>query len=51
MSVGGLEMKCPKCEAYLYIDAWNGWVWSCFHCDYIGREATDEEIREYEIEL
>ena len=38
------EMKCPKCGAYMAIDEWGGWVWVCFNCDHIDREATNEEI-------
>lgn len=39
-------MKCKKCGTEMFIDTWNGWVWTCFHCDYIGRAATSREIRE-----
>jgi len=36
-------MNCPKCGTVMVIDEWGGWAWTCFACDYIGREATDEE--------
>ena len=37
----------------MVIDEWNGWVWTCFNCDYVGREATDEEcdLQQREIEM
>jgi len=41
-------MKCPMCQEFLFIDDWGGWIWSCFHCDYVGRQATNEEIEDYE---
>jgi len=43
---------CPECkaEAEMIIDEWNGWVWFCCNCWFKGREATDEEIEEYEKE-
>jgi len=41
-------MNCPKCNTPMVISEWDGWVWMCFHCDYTGRLATDEEVREYE---
>lgn len=41
-------MNCPKCGTEMIIDEWNGWVWTCFHCDYIDRQATDKEIEEWE---
>ena len=44
-------MKCPKCKAEMIIDEWNGWVWTCFNCDHIGRESTDEEVRVFETEI
>ncbi len=37
-------MNCEKCGFAMVIDEWNGWVWTCFHCDAIGGEATDEEV-------
>jgi hypothetical protein len=36
-------MICPKCGIIMVIDEWGGWRWTCFYCDYIGREATDKE--------
>jgi len=44
-------MKCPKCDAEMIIDEWGGWIWTCFHCDYTGREATDLEIEELEKDI
>ncbi len=43
-------MICPKCKLEMIIDSWNGWVWTCFHCDHIDREATNEEVEEFEKE-
>ena len=43
-------MYCPRCGTPLVIDTWGGWIWMCFHCDYIGRRATDEEVDAYESE-
>lgn len=45
-------MVCPKCGAKMVIDEWYGWLWTCFNCDYVDREATDEEceIQRKEIE-
>lgn len=37
------KMKCPECDAEMFISEWEGWVWMCPFCDYIGREATYEE--------
>jgi len=37
-------MNCPECKLKMFMDEWNGWVWTCFNCDYI-RQATDDEIR------
>lgn len=42
---------CPKCKTPMIISSWDGWVWMCFHCDYVGREATDEEIERQEDEI
>ena len=36
-------MNCPKCGTVMVIDEWDGWMWTCFHCDFVGREATYEE--------
>lgn len=44
-------MNCPLCNTEMIIDEWGGWRWTCFHCDYIGREATDEEVEEYKHEM
>lgn len=41
-------MKCPKCGAPMIIDEWGGWLWTCSNCDYVGREATDEEVKQLE---
>jgi uncharacterized Zn finger protein (UPF0148 family) len=41
-------MKCPCCGTPLVIDEWGGWIWTCFHCDYTARPATDEEIEAQE---
>jgi len=35
----------------MVIDEWSGWVWTCFHCDYVDRSATDEEIEKQEAEI
>ena len=32
------------------IDEWNGWIWTCFHCDETGRKATSEEVEKQEKE-
>jgi ribosomal protein L37AE/L43A len=40
-------MKCPECGAPMVIAEWNGWVWECFHCDYVGRTATNEETEKH----
>lgn len=44
-------MVCPKCGNQMVIDEWSGWVWTCFHCDYVDRSATDEEIEKQEAEI
>lgn len=46
-------MICKKCGAKMFIDSWNGWVWTCIFgkCDYIGRAATKSEIQEAELTL
>lgn len=41
-------MKCPKCNTEMIIDEYRGWIWTCFHCDHIDREAKDEEIENLE---
>ena len=43
-------MKCPECGVEMIIDEWGGWKWTCFFCDYVGRDATGEEIEELEDE-
>jgi hypothetical protein len=35
----------------MVIAEWNGWVWECFHCDYVGRIATNEETEKQEDEI
>ena len=42
------EINCPDCGSPMVIDSWGGWVWTCFHCDHIGRHATDDEVKEDE---
>ena len=37
-------MICPKCGTEMIISEWDGWVWRCYHCDYIGIEATNDEV-------
>lgn len=44
-------MKCSNCGAPMVIAEWNGWVWECFHCDYVGRIATNEETEKQEDEI
>ncbi len=39
---------CPECQGRMYIDSWNGWVWSCIFCDHVSEVATKEEIEEAE---
>ena len=39
---------CPKCQAPMIISEWDGWVWMCFNCDYVGGDATEEEIKHYD---
>jgi len=41
-------MKCKHCKSELIIDEWNGWVWTCFFCEYVGRKATEKEIEKHE---
>jgi len=43
-------MICSKCKAEMIIDEWEGWIWICINCGHEGREATNEEIQEYEEE-
>jgi hypothetical protein len=35
----------------MFINEWGGWKWTCPHCWYIGRDATDEETKELEGKL
>ena len=35
----------------MVIDEWNGWVWTCFLCDYVGRSASPAEIKNCEKNL
>ena len=44
-------MICDYCNSEMFIDEWNGWVWTCINCGYDELQATDEEIREYEKEI
>ena len=39
-----MKIECSKCKTEMIIDSWNGWRWTCFHCDHVDREATEEEI-------
>ena len=41
-------MICLNCGNEMFIDEWNRWIWACPVCDYEGREATKEEIKELE---
>jgi hypothetical protein len=43
-------MNCPNCNQPMYIETWEGWKWMCAYCAYIGRPATEEEIKELENE-
>lgn len=43
-------MNCKKCGSIMFIDEWNGWVWTCPICDAVGRKATKEEIEDQEKE-
>ena len=44
-------MNCPKCGAQMVIDEWGGWMWTCFLCDFVGLEATDEECESQRREI
>lgn len=44
-------MDCPKCKQPMYIAEWDGWKWSCLFCDYVGRDATEDEVEELERNL
>ena len=41
-------MKCKLCKTEMIIDEWNGWTWTCFNCDYLGKKATQKEIEKHE---
>ena len=41
-------MICTACGQEMYIDDWDGWVWKCPMCDYVGRTATYEESDQQE---
>ena len=41
-------MVCPNCGSKMFIDTWGGWIWFCPICDYEGRDATEEEIKQDE---
>lgn len=43
-------MICPECETRMIIDEWGGWRWLCFNCEYEGRLASPEEIKQWEKE-
>jgi hypothetical protein len=44
-------MVCQICGIEMVIDSWNGWVWTCFNCDYVGRLATETEVDNQEKEI
>ena len=44
-------MNYQKCGTVMVIDEWCGWQWTCFNCDYVGRDATNEEIEKQESEI
>jgi ribosomal protein L37AE/L43A len=44
-------MNCEKCGTPMIIDEWGGWVWTCYHCDHVGRTATNEEVKRHEKEF
>ncbi len=48
MPIEGKTMECSECGTQMIISEWDGWVWICLHCDHVGRNATPEEIEEYE---
>ena len=41
-------MICTACGEEMYIDDWDGWVWKCPMCDYVGRTATYAESDQQE---
>jgi len=44
-------MDCPKCGAIMVVDEWGGWRWTCFNCDHVDQEATDEECEAQQREI
>jgi len=44
-------MTCPNCGTQMVIDEWGGWMWTCFYCDFVGREATYEECEAQQREI
>jgi len=42
---------CKKCRQEMFIDEFNGWVWTCPSCGKIGRKAKDSEIKKQESEF
>ena len=45
------EVITPRCGTVMVIDEWSGWLWTCFHCDFVGDVATDEETEQQENEF
>ncbi len=43
--------KCPKCKMELMVDEWLGWKLYCFNCDKTYRDATNEEIKEWDKQM
>ena len=41
-------MICPRCNAEMYINSWDGWIWTCGNCEHTDRNATDKEIEKEE---
>lgn len=37
-------MKCEKCWCEMFVDAWNGYFWTCAICGHVDRRATTKEI-------
>ena len=44
-------MTCRNCGGEMVISEWDGWKWFCIFCDRFDREATDDEVEEYEKEI
>ena len=40
-------MECSKCNNQMFIDEWNGWLWTCIECENT-TEAKDKEVYDYE---